>query len=591
MGGLQIHPTVFWTSAGIIISAVILSIFLIHGKDNPFQQIFGWVTANTGWFFITVANLILVFILFLLFSKFGHIRLGGPDAKPEFKIWGWFAMLFSAGMGIGLLFFSVAEPVNHLHAPPRLAAEALSPELKNAIKSVEEEQNGESSEFLLSDRKRAELSMVFTFFHWGLHAWAIYALVALSLAYFGFNKGYPLTIRSAFYPIFGKRVDGLLGDVIDILATVATLFGVATSLGLGVQQVYAGIDSVAPMPFAEDSQFGGVDLARWVQVGLIAAITAVATISVVRGLDKGIRFLSEFNMIVAAALLLFVFMVGPKIFLLDSLVQNIGNYFQHLFEISFWTEAYRGEGAGWQHNWTIFYWAWWIAWSPFVGMFIARVSKGRTLRVFILGVLLVPTALTFLWLTVFGNTAIFQEIFAEEKTVISTFLAEGADYDREMPKALFTMLQSLPLGLITSVIATIVIITFFVTSSDSGSLVIDIITAGGHPDPPVGQRIFWAVLEGVVAASLLLGGGLKALQTGAILSGLPFAVVLLIMCYGLYKGLRTSGKVPPPIETDTPGDGSGEQKNPEAEAEGEKEDNSGEAETAVPAGAATGSSK
>jgi choline/glycine/proline betaine transport protein len=392
-------------------------------------------------------------------------------------------------MGIGLLFYGVAEPMFHFVASP--LAEPGSAEA-------------------------ARVAMDFTFLHWGLHPWALYSLVGLALAFFAFNRNLPLSIRAVFYPLLGERIYGPIGNIIDIMATVATMFGVATSLGLGVQQVNAGLNHLLDIP-----QAAGVQLA------LIAGITALATWSVVRGLDKGIRVLSQINIIVAASLMLFVLLVGPTLFILNALVENVGYYLQNFFQLSTWNETY--ENTEWQNGWTVFYWGWWISWSPFVGMFIARVSYGRTVREFIKGVLFIPTLVTFIWMTTFGNSALNIDMFGAGG--IATAVQEN------IPVSLFVLLENFPLDLVTATLAVVVVITFFVTSSDSGSLVIDIITAGGNPEPPKVQRIFWAVMEGLVAATLLIGGGLVALQTAAIASGLPFAVVLLGMCYSLHRGM------------------------------------------------------
>jgi choline/glycine/proline betaine transport protein len=487
---LEIHPTVFWTSAGLIVLFVAFSLFNLEQISTIFTAVQAASTSSAGWFFVVAINVYLGMVIYLLFSRYGEIRLGGADARPEFTTWGWFSMLFSAGMGIGLIFWSVAEPVFHFIAPPW--GEARTPEA-------------------------AQLSMAITFFHWGLHAWALYGLTALGLAYFAFNRGLPLTIRSVFHPLLGERIHGGLGNLIDILAAVATLFGLATSLGLGAQQINAGLDYL--FGFGQGSTQ---------QVILIAGITLLAMISVVLGLDKGIRRLSQLNMIIALLLLSFVFVVGPTLRLLDALVQNMGAYLINLPRLSLWTEAY--SGTEWQHGWTIFYWAWWISWAPFVGIFIARISKGRTIREFLLGVLLVPTFLTFVWLTVFGNTALFQELSGQGGVVEAV--------NDNVATALFLLLDQFPLAAITSALAVVAITIFFVTSSDSASLVVDIITSGGHPDPPTIQRIFWASMEGIVASVLLLGGGLKALQTAVVITGLPFAVVLLLLGVSLLRGLK-----------------------------------------------------
>jgi len=487
---LEIHPTVFWVSAGFMIFFVIYSLTNLAQISETFLAVKHFMTRTTGWFFVLTVNITLAFSIYLLFSKFGEFRLGGKNAKPEFSYWGWFAMLFSAGMGIGLLFYSVAEPIYHYTSPP-----------------VGEGQTVEA----------AKIAMKFTFFHWGFHTWSIYALVSLSLAYFAFNRGLPLTIRSIFHPIFGERIHGTLGNMIDILAAISTLFGLATSLGLGVKQVNSGLNYLFNLPQTVT-----------VQIILIAAITFLATLSVVLGVDKGIRRLSELNLVLAMLMLVFLLAIGPTIHLLDAFIQNYGMYLSNLISMGFWTETY--TDSNWQDDWTIFYWAWWISWAPFVGTFIARVSYGRTIREFMLGVLFVPTTLTFLWMTVFGNTALYTEMFGAGGIVEAV--------RENIAVALFVLLEKYPLSSISSFLGVTVVAVFFVTSSDSASLVVDIITAGGHPNPPIAQRIFWATMEGIVAAVLLLGGGLKALQTATITTGLPFAIVILLMAYSLYKGLN-----------------------------------------------------
>ena len=486
---LDVHPWVFFISAGLIVLFVVLTLFFEKRMDNLFGLVQNTVSHFAGWFFVATMNIILIFVISLLLGRFGSIRLGGEGAEPEFSTRAWYAMLFSAGMGIGLLFYGVAEPMFHYIASPLAEPGTV---------------------------ESARVAMDFTFLHWGLHPWSLYALVGLALAFFAFNRGLPLSIRAVFYPIFGERIYGGVGNVIDIMATVATMFGVATSLGLGVQQVNAGLNHLLDVP-----QTSGVQLV------LIAAITALATWSVVRGLDNGIRVLSQINVIIAATLMLFVLLAGPTLFILNALVENVGYYIQNFAQLSTWNETY--ENTEWQNGWTVFYWGWWISWSPFVGMFIARVSYGRTVREFIKGVLFVPTLVTFVWMTTFGNSALNIDMFG------TGGIAEAVQ--ENIPVSLFVLLEHFPLDLVTSTLAVAVVVTFFVTSSDSGSLVIDIITAGGNPEPPKVQRIFWAVMEGLVAATLLIGGGLVALQTAAVATGLPFAVVLLTMCYALHKGL------------------------------------------------------
>ncbi len=488
----DIHPWVFFISTAIILLGVILTIWAGEAAQEFFGTIQDGISDYAGWFFILVMNLVLVFCIVLIFTKYSRMRLGGEDAEPEFSVIGWFAMLFSAGMGIGLLFYGVAEPMFHYLSNPLVEDKTL---------------------------EAARSSMELTFLHWGFHPWAIYAVVGLGIGFFGFSEKLPLSIRNIFYPVLGRRIYGPIGNFIDILATIATLFGVATSLGLGVQQINAGLSHI----------FDFIPQSAFVQAILIAGITALALWSVIRGLDAGIKFLSQVNIVIAGGLMLFVFILGPTLFILNGFVENTGNYLQSLPSLAFWGETYTDEG-GWQNAWTLFYWAWWIAWSPFVGMFIARVSYGRTIREYLAGVLLVPVVVTFVWLSVFGNSAIFLEHFGDGG------IAQAVQDN--IPVSLFVFLEQFPLGLLTSILAVLVVITFFVTSSDSGSMVIDIINAGGNPDPPKIQRVYWVVLEGLVAAVLLAGGGLVALQSAALATGLPFAVIIFIMCWSLFKGLR-----------------------------------------------------
>lgn len=488
----DIEPYVFWPSAILIIFFIAVTLLVGKPMEEIFTTVQTAISSNSGWFLILVVNFFLVLCFFLAFSKYGKIRLGGQKAQPEFSTFSWFAMLFSAGMGIGIMFYGVAEPVLHFNSPPEGTVEPQS------IAS-------------------AKLAMNKSFLHWGLHAWGIYALVGMALAFFCYNRKLPLSVRSVFYPLIGDKIHGPVGHLIDTLAVLATLFGLATSLGFGVQQVNAGMEHLF-----------GFEKNVTNQVILIALITGAATASVVTGLDKGVKFLSKMNLRLAAIFLLFVLIVGPTVFILDSFVQNTGNYVQTIFRLSTWAEAY--TGSDWQNSWTVFYWSWWISWSPFVGIFIARVSYGRTIKEFMLGVLLVPSLLTFLWLSTFGGSAIFGELNGE-------FAIIGA-VQEDVATALFKLLENFPLPMISAFIGMLLVINFFVTSSDSGSLVIDSITSGGKQDAPVGQRVFWATTEGAVAAVLLVGGGLGALQTAAITTGLPFAVVLVMMTAGLLLGLR-----------------------------------------------------
>ena len=487
--GLQVHGPVFFTSASLILLSIVLTILYRDSASELFSVIQTQVSTKTGWFFILSVNIFLVFVVYLAFSKFVRVRLGGDEAKPEFSTLAWFSMLFSAGMGIGLLFWSIAEPVTHYLVPPLAAA---------------------------SDVQSAQQAMNVTMLHWGFHAWAIYALVGLSLAYFTYSRGLPLTIRSVFYPFFSNRIYSWVGDVIDIFAVLATVFGLATSLGFGVQQVASGLSFVL-----------GIDNGLVTQVSLIAGITLIATISVVSGIQKGVKFLSEMNMRIAVGLLLIIIILGPTVFILNSFIQNTGSYVSHLLTWSTWGESY-AQGQ-WQNSWTVFYWGWWIAWSPFVGTFIARISKGRTIRQFILGVLIVPTIVTCLWISAFGSVSILEVMNG------NTAIADAVQND--VSTALFVFLETIPFTEAISVLAIVLVTSFFITSSDSGSLVVDSLTSGGKISAPVGQRIFWATTEGAVAAVLLIGGGLQALQTATIITGLPFAFLLLTMCYSLHKGL------------------------------------------------------
>lgn len=486
----DVDHRVFWPSAALIVLFIAITLIIGEPMNDIFAAIQEGISHNGGWFFVLAVNFFLIFVLAIAMSKFGNIRLGGRLARPEFSTGAWFSMLFSAGMGIGILFWSVGEPILHYITPPYGSGGTV---------------------------ESARLAMQTTFLHWGLHAWGIYALVGMSLAFFTFNRKLPLTISSVFYPLIGERIYGGAGKAINVLAVVATLFGLATSLGLGVQQVSAGLNHLL-----------GVSDTVSNQVLLIGIITLAATASVVAGLNHGVKRLSQMNIVIGTFFLLFMLVVGPSLFIFGSFVQNIGGYLDNFFALSFWTETY--QQSDWQSGWTVFYWAWWISWSPFVGMFIARISRGRTIREFAMGVLIVPTLITFLWLSAFGGSAIYLELNA---------LADISGAVQEnVATSLYRLLEQFPLGTVTSIVGVVLVTSFFITSSDSGSLVIDSLTAGGKLDAPVAQRVFWALTEGGVAAVLLIGGGLGALQTAAIVSGLPFALVLIVMAYSLYRGLK-----------------------------------------------------
>lgn len=485
------HPVVFPISAAFILAFVLLGVLATGAVEQAFQSLQNWIVKYCAWLYILAMSGFLVFVLWLGMSRHGRLRLGPDGSRPEFSTPTWLAMLFSAGMGIGLIFFGVAEPVTHFAAPPTGSG---------------------------GDPEAARRAMGLTLFHWGLHPWALYTLTGVALAYFGFRHNLSLSLRSAFQPLLGERIHGPIGNAIDILAVVATLFGVATSLGLGAMQINAGLAKLL-----------GISQTTVIQIALIAAITALATISVVTGLHRGIRRLSECNMLLAALLLAFVFVFGPTLFLLNALVENLGAYLRQLPVNSFRTAAFQTDAhAAWLGNWTLFYWAWWISWSPFVGLFIARISYGRTVREFVVCTLLVPTVASLIWFTTFGSAAIHQAL---------TDPGLIAAVRHDIAAALFVFLDGFPLPSLSAALAMACVLLFFVTSSDSGSLVIDMLASGGKPNPPLATRLFWAITEGVVAAVLLLAGGLQALQTAALTTALPFCLVLILICFSLYVGL------------------------------------------------------
>lgn len=492
--GFDIHPEVTITSSIILVIFIAVTLLFPTQAQAFFDNTLDIISSTTGWLMIFAANIFILAALYFAFGRYGSIVIGGKKAKPEFSRFAWYSMLLSAGMGIGLLFWSVAEPIMHLGEP--------SPMFGNVAPN---------------SASAAQAAMASTFFHWGIHPWAIYAIVGLGLAFFSYNKGLPLTIRSLFYPLIGNKIYGFWGNVIDILSVLATLMGLATSLGLGVSQVNAGLNHLF-----------GLSINTTTQVILIAVITGFATISVVMGLDGGVKRLSEINMVLAGVFLVFVLIAGPTVYILSGFTQNLGYYMSNFVEMSMWTETFRD--SNWQGAWTVFYWAWWISWSPFVGMFIARVSKGRTVKEFIIGVVVIPTTISFIWMSVFGGTAIFQQLNGINDLTAIISVDESL--------ALFELVENLPISNVLSIVGIILVVVFFVTSSDSGSLVVDHLTSGGKLESPVPQRIFWAVMEGVVAATLLVGGGLSALQTASIITGLPFTIILLVMIYSLYLGLR-----------------------------------------------------
>ena len=446
--GFDFHPEVSLISGVLVLLFIGMTLKDPEAANAVLSNIQDKITDNFNWFFIFSANLFLMFPIYLMFSKFGEIKLGGPEAKPEFSNFAWYSMLISAGMGIGLMFWSVGEPLYHANTVLPLTG---------------------------TTSKSQALGM--TFYHWGFHPWGVYSLIALALAFFAYNRGLPLSLRSVFYPIFKDRVFGWVGDIIDISAVISCLFGLATSLGFGAQQINAGLNYLF-----------GVPKSAIIQVTIIVVITCIATLSVVSGIGKGVRILSELNMRVAGLFLILMVILGPTLFILRSFNNGIGYYLNNFISISFFSE----NGNAWQGSWTIFYWAWWISWSPFVGMFIARISKGRSVREFVTAILIIPTLLSFIWMTTFGGTALFQDAASGGQLFNAV--------QKDISTALFAMIQGMSIsgglkaGL--SIIGTFLVISFFVTSSDSGSLVVDNLTSGGKLDSPVFQRVFWAVLQG-----------------------------------------------------------------------------------------------
>lgn len=486
----NINPNVFYGSVAVI--GIFLAVVVIapDAFELLTKQLNNWITTSFSWFYVLSVAIFLGVLVFLACSDAGRIKLGPDHSQPEYSNKSWFALLFTAGMGIGLMFFGVAEPIMHYVSPPVGEGQTID-DARNAMK--------------------------ITFFHWGFHAWGIYAVVGLSLAYFTYRHNLPLKIRSALYPMIGKRIYGRIGDSVDAFATIGTVFGVATTLGFGVTQINSGLNYLVGIPQSATTQ-----------IILVIAVSIMAGLSVVLGVDKGIKRLAELNLFLALSLLLFVFLAGPTIYLLQTTLQNLGNYVSSLFEMTFNLYAYQPNG--WIGGWTILYWAWWISWSPFVGMFIARVSKGRTIREFIVGVTLIPTGFTIIWMGFMGNAGLHSILHKGHATLLTAVQQDSS-------VALFEFLNGLPFALISKILATVLVILFFVTSADSGALVTDYLTAKSE-DSPAWQRLFWVTLMASLAIILLLVGGLSALQTATMISALPFTMIMLLLCYGLLKALR-----------------------------------------------------
>jgi choline/glycine/proline betaine transport protein len=497
----SIAPRVFWPSAVVILGFVLWAVIWPSFAAEKVAALQESMLGNLSWFYMALVSLFVIFCLWVGIGRYGDIKLGKDGEKPEFSMVSWMAMLFAAGMGIGLVFWGVAEPLNFYDAPrPGIGG---------------------------SDAAKSEFAMVQTFLHWGIHPWAIYVVVGLAVAYSVHRKGRPVSIRWALEPVFGDKVKGVWGDIIDTVAVIGTLFGVATSLGFGVMQVASGMGFLG---WVDDGS------SKTLLVVLIAVITGIATLSVVSGIGKGIKWLSNANMGIAALIMLFVLIAGPTLYIANSLVQDTGGYLQSVLSLSFDTGAAHGaDGTSWVNAWTVFYWGWWISWAPFVGIFIARISRGRTVREFVCGVLLVPTLLTFVWFSIFGGTALFQQTNGGHD-----YVADGVSTNN----ALFEMLDTLPGGTFVAGVAIILIVLFFVTSSDSGSYVVDMLTSGGDPNPPVWSRVFWALTEGAVAIALLLASGsegtasLDTLKTVAIIVALPFSFVMIGMCWATLRSFR-----------------------------------------------------
>ncbi|MFC5274010.1 BCCT family transporter [Brachybacterium sacelli] len=488
-----IAPAVFWPALLIILAVALLAIIFPETSSTVMNGAQNWIVADLGWFYMLVIGIFVVFSIILALSSFGRIRLGRDEDRPDFGLFSWFAMLFAAGMGIGLVFYGVAEPLSYTTSAVKPGWEGEGVELSG-------------------------LAMAQTFMHWGLHPWATYAIIGLAIAYAIHRRGRPVSIRWALEPIFGERVKGWVGDVIDVLAIFGTVFGIATSLGLGVQQIGAGLTSIGLIDGASNTFL----------MILIVVITLLATASVVSGVGVGIKWLSNANLSLAGLLMITALVFGPTVFLLQNFVESLGVYFANIFHMTLDVGAYNrsADAQSWWAGNTLFYWGWWIAWAPFVGVFIARISKGRTVREFIAGVLLVPSLVGMIWFSIWGGNGLFRQWFGA-----------GDLGDITAEESMFRIFENFPLTGLLSVLGIILVAIFFITSSDSGSLVVDMLASGGHPNPPIWSRVVWALLEGLLAAALLLSGGLESLQAGSLVTALPFSIILVLMCVALVKAL------------------------------------------------------
>lgn len=486
----MMNPPVFIGAGGTVILFILFGGIWTETATRTFESVLQFITNRLGWYYVLIVSGFLVFTIWLFFSPHGKIRLGAPDTKPEFSRWAWFTMLFAAGMGMGLIFWGVAEPIKHYNAPPF----------------------GEGG-----TQEAITTAMRYSFFHWGMHPWAIYIIFGLGIAYFHYRHGLPLAPRSLLYPMLGERIHGVIGHAADVISTVGTLLGVATSLGLGAMQINSGLEELVEVGYGAESQ-----------ILIIGIITLVATTSTITGVGKGIKYLSMTNIFLLFALLAFAFLAGPTQYQIELFITSLGSYLQHLIEMSLWIEP--NTDNGWQSEWTLFYWGWWVSWCPFVGIFVARISKGRTLREFVGTLLILPPLVTFFWFAVFGGTALQVEHFGEGGLT--------SVIDENVAMSLNALLGHLPFPMISRWASLLLITIFFITSSDSGSLVDDIVTSGGHPDPPVAQRAFWGISEGAAAMVLVLTGGLSALQTAAISGGLLQSLLVIVSCISLVVALR-----------------------------------------------------
>ncbi len=516
-----LHAGMGLAAKGMVVAFVVFTVLNVDFASGIYSTIRGWIEASLNWYYISAVTVMLFVCFYLMLSRFGKIRLGDDDARPEFSNFSWFAMLFSAGVGIGLLFFGIAEPMFYFD--------------NTQPWGYPNNPFADHQGYADMDAQRGIAAMRVTYFHWGFHGWAVYVVIGLCLAYFGFRKKLPLTLRSALYPVIGDKIYGPIGHAVDLLAVFGTVFGVATSLGLGVSQMATGLNVLF-----------GVDPGLTTQIILIVIISIVATLSAVSGVGKGIRIISEWNIYLSIVLLAFFLFGGPFKWLMGFFVTTIGDYLWNVIPMGFQTFNAPGDSA-WQGGWTIFYWGWWISWAPFVGMFIARISRGRTIREFMVGVMFVPTTIAFFWLCIFGGTAIFLELNAEGGVGTAGIAQLVRDWN--LPAALYGTIERVTdiswLTWIMSALATFLLATWFITSSDSGTLVITTMLSMGDDNPPQRFRIVWGLGEGFVAAVLLMAGGLTALQTASIAAALPVSVVMLLMTYGIVKSLHEDSAAVP----------------------------------------------